>query len=101
MTMPKVKYQEFLIPYGDWNGHIGHLADGYFEGVHGGLDFGERNGDHDGLLEFASSFNLVVTNSYFCKNKSHLVTFHSSNNQSQTDYILVQKRNLRCIKDVK
>ena len=28
MTIPKVKYQEFLIPYGDWSGHIGHLADG-------------------------------------------------------------------------
>ena len=25
MTIPKVKYQEFLIPYGDWSGHIGHL----------------------------------------------------------------------------
>ena len=28
MTIPKVKYQEFLIPYGDRSGHIGHLADG-------------------------------------------------------------------------
>ena len=53
------------------------------------------------LLEFASSFELVVTSSFFCKRKSHLVTFHCGNNQSQIDYIFVRKRDFRYVRDVK
>ena len=78
-VMSKVKDQEF-----------GQMTEGY-EGVHGGKAYGERNIKGERLLEFASSFELVVTNSFFCKRKSHLVTFHSGNNQSQIDYILVRK----------
>ena len=99
-VMSKVKDQEFLIPCGDWNGHIGQMAEGY-EGVHGGKAYGERNIEGEGLLEFASSSELVVTNSFFCKRKSHLVTFHSGNNQSQIDYILVRKQDFRYVRDVK
>ena len=98
--MSKVKDQEFLIPCGDWNRHIGQMAEGY-EGVHGGKAYGERNIEGERLLEFASSFELVVTNSFFCKRKSHLVTFHSGNNESQIDYILVRKRDFRYERDVK
>ena len=99
-VMSKVKNQEFLIPCGDWNGHIGQMAEGY-EGVLGGKAYGERNIEGERLLEFASSFELVVTNWFFCKRKSQLVTFHSGNNESQIDYILVEKRNFRCVRDVK
>ena len=99
-VMSKVKDQEFLIPCGDWNGHIGQMAEG-FEGVHGGKAYGERNLEGDRLLEFVSSFDLVITNSFFCKRKSHLVTFHSGNNQSQIDYILVRKWEFKCVRDVK
>ena len=99
-VMSKVKDQKFLIPCGDWNGHIGQMAEGY-KGVHGGKVYGERNIEGKRLFEFASSFELVVTNSFFCKRKSHLVTFHSGNNQSQIDYILVRKRDFRYVRDVK
>ena len=44
---------------------------------------------------------ILLSNSFFCKRKSHLVTFHSGNNQSQIDYILVRKRDFRCVRDVK
>ena len=30
---------EFLIPCGDWNGHVGHAGTGYRE-VHGGMGYG-------------------------------------------------------------
>ena len=99
-VMSRVKDQEFLIPRGDWNGHIGQMAEGY-EGVLGGKAYRERNREGERLLEFASSFELVVTNSFFCKRKSHLVTFHSGNNQSQIDYILVRKWDFRYVRDVK
>ena len=51
------------------------MAEGY-EGVHGGKAYGERNIEGERLHEFASSFEVVVTNSFFSKRKSHLVTFH-------------------------
>ena len=99
-VMSKVKDQEFLIPCGDWNGHIGQMAEGY-EGVLGGKAYGERNIEGERLLEFASSFELVVTNWFFCKRKSQLVTFHSGNNESQIDYIFVGKQDFRYVRDVK
>ena len=54
---------EFLFPCGDWNGHIGQQADS-FEGVHGGVGYGERNTEGVRLLEFAVSNDTVVGNSF-------------------------------------
>ncbi|XP_019267008.1 PREDICTED: craniofacial development protein 2-like [Nicotiana attenuata] len=46
---------EKLFIGGDFNGHIGSTAGGYGE-VHGGFDFGERNGGGTSLLDFAKAF---------------------------------------------
>ena len=67
--MSKVKDQEFLIHCGDWNSHIGQLAEG-FQGKHVGLAFGERKMESERLLEFISSFHVAVTNSFLCKRNS-------------------------------
>ena len=74
--------------YGDWNSHIGQSADG-IEGVHGELPYGEINIESETLLEFASPFYIAVTNSFLHKCKSHLDSFHSGKNQSQSDYMLL------------
>ena len=60
--MSKVKYQEFLIPCGDWNGHTGQLIEG-FQGFHGGLAYGEKNKECKRLFAFGHSLDLVVSNS--------------------------------------
>ena len=35
---------EFLIPCGDWNGHVGHAGTGHRE-VHGGMGYGRLEPD--------------------------------------------------------
>ena len=57
---------ETVVIAGDFNGHVGELADG-FEGVHGGKGFGDRNTGGKLLLEFAEARCLTVVNTYFKK----------------------------------
>ena len=47
---------EFLIPCGDWNGHVGSTGTGYKE-VHGGYGYGKPDPDSEGerILEYALS----------------------------------------------
>lgn len=45
----------FVIPYEDWNRHIGQLADG-IGGVHGEFAYGEMNMEGETLLEFTKFF---------------------------------------------
>nr|XP_016453341.1 PREDICTED: uncharacterized protein LOC107777724 [Nicotiana tabacum] len=65
---------EKLFVGGNFNGHIGSSDGGYGE-VHGGFDFGVRNGDGTSLLDFVRAFELVIVNSIFSKREEHLVTF--------------------------
>ena len=44
---------------------------------------------------------VVASNSLFMKRKSHLVTYQSSENQSQIDYIPVQQQNVKLVCDMK
>ena len=91
---------EALFICGDLNGHIGASASG-FEGVHGGQAFGARNIEGDRILEFATACDLVVTNSFFKKRESHLITYTSGNGKTQIDYIITRRRDLKLVKDVK
>nr|GEX21080.1 hypothetical protein [Tanacetum cinerariifolium] len=89
-----------LIIAGDLNGHIGANADG-FSSVHGGFGYGVRNEEGRTILEFAAAHDLVVTNSFFKKRDAHLSTFHSRVYDTQIDYMLVRKGDLRLCKDCK
>ena len=42
-----------------------------------------------------------MSNSLFAKRESHLVTYQSGENQSQTDYMLVKWQNIKLVQDVK
>nr|GFA95022.1 hypothetical protein [Tanacetum cinerariifolium] len=52
-------------------------------------------------IEFATAHDLMVTNSFFKKRDAHLITFHSRVHDTQIDYMLVRKENLRLCKDCK
>ncbi|GJX12542.1 aminopeptidase M1 [Tanacetum coccineum] len=83
---------------GDLNGHIGSAADRY-AGVHGGFGFGARNEEGRAILEFATAHDLVVANSFFKKRDAHLITFQSGSHNTQIDYLLVRRGDLRTCKD--
>ena len=88
-TTTKISVSEILFVCGNFNGQSRKNVDGY-KGVPGGREFGRYNLENQRILEFAVPHNLVVSNSLFTKRESHLVTYQSSENQSQIDYILVK-----------
>ncbi|GJR81000.1 retrovirus-related pol polyprotein LINE-1 [Tanacetum coccineum] len=83
---------------GNLNGHIGTTADGY-AGVHGGFGFRARKEEGRAILEFATAHDLVVANSFFKKMDAHLITFQSGSHNTQIDYLLVRRGDLRTCKD--
>ncbi|GJV91045.1 aminopeptidase M1 [Tanacetum coccineum] len=89
-----------LIIAGDLNGHIGENADG-FSSVHGDFGYGVRNDKGRTILEFAATHDLAVINSFFKKRDVHLITFHNGDHDTQIDYMLVRKGDLRLCKDCK
>ena len=89
---------EFLIVCGDLNGHIGMNTSG-FDGVHGGNGYGTRNVDGIRILDFCFAANLSVTNTFFSKPQNKLITYRSGDNQSQIDFILVRRTELKSVKN--
>ena len=57
-TVNKVSAAETLVICGDFNGHVGKVANGY-EGVHGDHSYGLRNTEEERILEFAVAHNLT------------------------------------------
>ena len=51
---------------GDLNGHVGTSRYG-FDSVHGGFSFGKRNKPCNSILDFALSYDLILTNTWFIK----------------------------------
>ena len=96
-VVAKIPSSEIVIPFWDWNGHVG-LECNRLEDVHGGHGFGTRNVEGERMLEFALVNDLVVC---FIKRKSHLVTLNSGTNRTHIDFILYQKSFRKAVKDVK
>ena len=72
----RIPASEFLIPCGEWNGHVGHAGTGYRE-VHGGMGYSWPETDVEGerILEYALAFDLLLGNTCFEKRDSHLITY--------------------------
>uniref|UniRef100_A0A914WDC8 Reverse transcriptase domain-containing protein n=1 Tax=Plectus sambesii TaxID=2011161 RepID=A0A914WDC8_9BILA len=91
---------ELLFVGGDLNGHVGHTRDG-FERIHGGNGYGTQNDDGARALECAEAHDLAVTNTFFKKRASHLVTYSSGGRDTQIDYWLTRRRDLKRVADIK
>jgi hypothetical protein len=85
---------------GDLNGHVGSNRVG-FDGVHGGFGYGSRNQEGEGILNFALAYDLFVTNTFFRKRVSHLVTFINGQHCSQIDFILARRDDRHACLDCK
>ena len=95
-----VPESEFLAVCGDLNGHVGKATCG-FDGVHGNCGYGERNPEGITILDLCTAADLAVTNTFFTKSDSRLITYHSGTAQSQVDYILVRRSELKMVRDTK
>ena len=98
----RIPASEFLIPCGDWNGHVGHAGTGYWE-VHGGMGYGRPEPDVEGvrILEYALAFDLLLGNTCFKKHGSHLITYKSGNIAMQIDFIFFRRTMRKLVTDVK
>ena len=82
------------------NDHVRKTSVG-FEGIHGGHAYGVRNSESTRVLELCAAADLVITNTYFTKFNSQLLTYRSGNSCSQIDYIIVRKSDFKSLRDVK
>ena len=98
----RIPGSEFLIPCGDWNGHVGHAGTGYKE-VHGGMRYGRPKPDVEGerTLEYELAFNLLLGNACFKKCDSNLITYKSGNIATQIDFILFHRTMCKLVTNVK
>ena len=84
----RIPASEFLIPCGDWNGHVGRSGTGYRE-EHGGMGYGrpEPDVECERTLQYALAFDLLLGNTCFKERDSHLITYKSGNIATQIDFI--------------
>ena len=61
----RIPRSKFLIPCGDWNGHVGRAGTEYRE-AHGGMDYGRSEPDVGGerILKYALAFDLLLGNTF-------------------------------------
>ena len=74
----------------DLNGYSENLKN-RCTGVHGGHGMGIQNKDNARLLEFADSFNMIVGNTLFIKDREKLITLKCGGNSYEFDYVVVKK----------
>ena len=98
----RIPRSKFLIPCGDWNGHVGRAGTEYRE-VHGGMGYGRSEPDVEGerILEYALAFDLLLGNTCFKKRDSHLITNKSGHAATQIDFILFPRAMRKLVTDVK
>lgn len=60
-----------------------------------------RNQDGLDIIDFCVANKLAIPNTFFCKNKSKLITFSSWGSHTKIDFILVRRVQLKNIKDTK
>jgi hypothetical protein len=95
-----VSISEKLFIGGDLNGYVGSTRVG-FDGVHRGFRYGSTNQEGEGILNFDLAYDLFVTNTFFRKRVSHLVTFSSGQHYSQIDFILMRIEDMHACLDCK
>ena len=69
--------------------------------MHGGNGIGERNMEGKLLLEFCDEKELCLAYTWFRKGEKRKVTYSAGGNESEIDFVLVEKGNRKYMRDVK
>ena len=62
---------------------------------------GDLNREGRSILEMAQRRELVVCNTWYRKKEEHIITYSSGGRSSQIDYILVNKKEMKNLKNCK
>ena len=76
-----VEESEIHIITGDFNGHVGKESVN-FDTYHGGKGYGTRNPEGLKILGRCNATDLVVSDTFFDKNRNKLFTFSSTDNNT-------------------
>ena len=90
---------ELVLGLGDFNGHIGKCAEGS-EGIHRGYGIGKRNLEGRMLLDFCDQKELFLANTWHKKKDKRKVTYSSGRNDTEIDFVLVEKEKRKYLQDV-
>ena len=71
------------------------------ESIHGGYGIGKRNAEGRLLLDFCDQKELCAANTWFKKKDKRKVTYSSTENDTEIDFVLVGKEKRKYLKDVK
>ena len=94
-----ISLEERVVLGADLNGHVGRER-GVLERVHGGWGVGEKNEEGERILDLALSFDLAICNTFFKKNSKY-VTYKSGGRESQIDFLMCRRRDLKEVKNCK
>ena len=83
---------------GDFSGHVGQHSQGFSQ-HHGGYGYGIWNQERMRILDLWAATDLAVTNTFFRKRDSKLVTYNSGGWATQVDHILVRRTELKHVKN--
>ena len=86
--------------WGDFNAHMGEGNQGDVE-VMGKYGFGQWNDEGQKVVDFAKSGDMAVVNIYHMKKAEHRLTYKSGRRNTQVDYILCRRRDLKEVGDCK
>ena len=100
VLVTSVAPSETLVIVGDFNGHVGQHSQG-FSWHHGRYGYGIQNQEGIRILNLCVATDLAVTNTFFRKRSSQLVTYNSRECAAQIDYIPVRRTELKLIKNDK
>ena len=93
-VIDRVEKKDILIVQGDWNAKVGEDANTVWNGTCGTSCNVKTNDRGLRLLEFASSNDLILANTFGTHKPSRKWTWHSPNHEhhNQIDYIMIRKR---------
>ena len=95
-----VPIEERVLLGADFNAHVGEGNQGDAE-VMGKCGFEQRNDEGQKVVDFAKSGDMAVVNTYYMKKAEHRITYKSGRRNTQVDYILCRRRDLKEVGDCK
>ena len=92
--------QQRIVLGANLNGHVGegNIGD---EEIMRRYSAGTRNKKRSMAVDFAKRMNLAVVNTYFKKKDKHRVTYKSGEKNTQVEYVMCRRRNLKKMCDCK
>ena len=97
-VMQEQEEHERVIVGADLNGHVGNENE-VIGRVHGGHGIGERNAEGESIVDFAISFDMAIVNTFFTKQREHLIAYKSGGRSSQIDHFLYKRSRLLQVKN--